>query len=416
MIGRSNALRMPVAAPRGTVYLTGLQWTIWWLLTRPRRQWSHGDMTLAKLADLTGSSRGRCWHALTRLRSLELVSWRAWPAMPLTEPPHRQRRTSPGCRGRLLVWIPPRAQAARTASLRAFRLGQNDSLSGTYGAYASARGAADAWRARRTGRRRDLAPRLDRPTPRRGPPRVVYGRCPVGHTVRLGRRSWIEGPEWRPSITATFIGTCRRCHALVSDGFELELPPEPGRGPSPAELADPATLERRRKLAAELLADPMTAPSLRERIRRDYVERPPDAPPWRPAAPESTGHLVRASPIWRAYLAQHGQAAVGGRRHPARGRAGPGRPGRVVDRGTGVARGASPRSDDQRVRPGAAPSRDRSARPGRLDGLTRSGTIPAAGRRRGGEATEPDPPGLDPGGDQGGGGADDESGPAEGQR
>lgn len=295
MTGRSNALRLPVRAPRGVVYLTGLQWTLWWILSRPRRSWTHGDLTLERLSQLTGSSRGRCWHALTRLRSLELVSWRAWPAMP-TEPDRRPRRFSPGCRGRLLVWIPAASRAARRGALGAIRHGAIDSVSGTYGAYASARGASVAWLARhpQPGRLRIWPPLERPPTPRRRPPRVVYGRCPVGHAVRLGRRTWIEGPPWAPSIAARFVGRCRRCDAVVVDGFELELPPPPPRGPSPAELADPAVLERRRRLAAELLADPSTSVALRERIRRDYLEPPgPDSDRYRPpASVERAGDVV----------------------------------------------------------------------------------------------------------------------------
>ncbi len=285
MTGRSNALRWSVNAPRGPVYLTGLQWSLWWLLSRPRRSWSHGDLTLTKLSTLTGSSRGRCWHALSRLRSLELVSWRAWPAMPL-DPERRPRRYSPGCRGRLLVWIPKAARDARLAGPPGGpRRTPIDSVSGPFGTYLAREGLEAAWRRRKSG----AGARPSRPSawpdypgdadtarrPRRGPPRVLYARCPSGHRLRAGRRSWIEGPSWAPSLSARFEGRCRLCAADVVELVTVTLPPPPPRGLSDAELTDPATLAGRIDSARRLLDDPSLHPAVREQLRRDYTDRPP---------------------------------------------------------------------------------------------------------------------------------------------
>lgn len=69
---------------------------------------------------------------------------------------------------------------------------------------------------------------------------------------------------------AEYRGRCRRCGAGVTESLELVviLPP---RGRSPAELRDSALFERRRYMAAELLADPSTDWATRERLERDYL-------------------------------------------------------------------------------------------------------------------------------------------------
>lgn len=273
---RSNALRWPAQAPRGRVYLTGLQWHLWWLLSRPRRTWTHGDVTLSKLSSLTGSSRGRCWHALTRLRSLELVSWRPWPEMELV-PERRPRRYSPGRRGRLLVWIPRAAQRARLSAAAGLRRPtSNDSVSGPFGAWIAREGLAAALR-RRLGSRRlgnlSTAGGFGA-RPWRGPPRVLYALCPAGHRLRIGRRSWALGPDWAPSIGVRFEGPCRTCGADVVEDVAVELAPPVPRGLSAAELADPALLAARIDSARRELARVALHPAVREQLRRDYVDRP----------------------------------------------------------------------------------------------------------------------------------------------
>lgn len=276
MTGRSNALRWPVQAPRGRVHLTGLQWQLWWLLSRPRRTWMHGDVTLARLSTLTGSSRGRCWHAMSRLRSLELVSWRAYPVMELV-PDRRPRRWSPGRRGRLLVWIPAPARRARLTAAAGLRGHTgNDSVSGPFGAYIAREGLTAALR-RRLGSRRLAELSTYGGTARRpwrGPPRVLYARCPAGHRLRIGRRSWGLGPDWAPSVTARFEGPCRRCGSTVVEEIRVELAPPLPRGLSAGELADPALLAARIDSARRLAAGELH-PAVRERLRRDYLERPP---------------------------------------------------------------------------------------------------------------------------------------------
>lgn len=306
-MAHSNALRWPVKAPRGTVYLTSLQWALWWYLRRPKST-RRGRVTLEQLSGITGSSRGRVWHALARLRSLELLGWRAWPAMPVDSERkwHGQlvkvRRQSPGCRGHLLVWIPTKTAHAFRDALASRQRTPIDSVSGSYGAYVSARGtrgAVDAWTQRRNPPA--ASDRRARDGPHRGrPPAVVYARCPAGHSTRLGRTSWIEGPPWDPYLEARFVGACRRCGAGVVESIELRLPAPPPRGPSAGELAEPELRDRRRAAALALLEDPSTPRVLVERIRRDYLEPPADL-----ARPDGSDQVRSGQPAperWRSPL------------------------------------------------------------------------------------------------------------------
>lgn len=285
----SNALRIPVEGPRGTVWLTSLQWTLWWYLRRPRRRTAR--LTLAHLEAVTGAGRGSCWRALTRLRSLELLGWRAIPTMELVAD-RRPRRYSPGCRAHLITWIPAPARRATSAALRRSTSGANDSVSSPYGTYLTRTRVETAWAA---GTRRQ-PPRFGRPAggltgPRRGPPHILYGRCPANHSIRLGRWSWRTGPAWAPFLAAEFRGACRPCSADVVERLELVLPPPAGRGSSPAELADGGLVDRRIALASTFV-DQRLHPAVGEQLRRDYLERDPAAPPWRPPTVSRVGSLL----------------------------------------------------------------------------------------------------------------------------
>ncbi len=276
--GRSSARRFPVASARGTVYLTGLQWELW----RQTTAWRHhhrGLITLTRLQVMTRSSRGRCWHALARLRQLGLIGFRAWPVMdPAGELVHaagtalgevRPRRPSPGCRGQLLVWQPRGARLAR--SLRWTDPAAIDSTSTPYGRYLSREGLSTA-AARQP--HRWCPPGTGgcgaRAGPRRGhaAPRALWSHCPVGHRVRLQRRSWTVAAAlltWRGE------GWCRRCRAGTVETIELPHPVL-ARPFSVSELVDPAVFERRRQAAAELIIARRLRADRADRYRVDYLE------------------------------------------------------------------------------------------------------------------------------------------------
>lgn len=198
-------------------------------------------------------------------------------------PGRRPRRFSPGCRGHLRHWIPRAARDAHRSTLRAWRSpGAIDSVSGPYGMFITREGVERDYVGRQPPRFRRAGASTG---PRRGPPHRLYARCPAGHWTGCGRWSWRAGPAWAPSLVAEWRGRCRRCGAEVSERVDLAMPPEPGRGPSPAELADPGLVATRSGSAAELLAAPGLHPALAEQLRRDYIERDPAAPPWRPPSP-----------------------------------------------------------------------------------------------------------------------------------
>lgn len=105
--------------------------------------------------------------------------------------------------------------------------------------------------------------------PRRGrPPRRLYASCPTGHRVRNGRWSWRPGSA---SFRAEYHGWCRRCRARIVDVFELRAPLPALRPRSPEELADRALLERRRAMAARLVASDLPW-AVRELARRQYLD------------------------------------------------------------------------------------------------------------------------------------------------
>lgn len=263
-----NALRWPVATPAGTRYLSSGQRAT---LTLVRLRLRRGPATLDELARLTGTgSRGRLWQRLDRLRSLGLIGFRAAsPGRIRATPCERHGATPDRCRhspgrghGRLLVWIP---RAAR-------RLGprprwRNDSVSTPFGGFLTREGLAAA--TTRGGGPPGSGGRGALAGPRRGPPRVLYGRCPAGHRCRLGRRS-LTGSEL--ALVAAFRGSCRRCGRRVAELVTIRWQPPAARPLSPAELEDPAVLEDRRRRAAELVADPATPWRLRVQLTRDYLE------------------------------------------------------------------------------------------------------------------------------------------------
>ena len=74
-------------------------------------------------------------------------------------------------------------------------------------------------------------------------------------------------------LRAEWSGICRRCgDRPVREVIELELVPVAPRALSPAELADPDLLERRRAAARAALRDPDLPRELREQLRRDYLD------------------------------------------------------------------------------------------------------------------------------------------------
>jgi DNA-binding transcriptional ArsR family regulator len=272
----SSRLIWPVASPwalvrRGTptAYLSSRQRT---LLIYLHGSMHKGPRTLEEIARVVGvTSRGQVSRELRRLRQLELVGVSA----------------RKGRNGRHYLWLNPAARRLRTG-LRRTRLPRgNDSASTPFGGFISRIGVESAWR---KGGGPPLAGRSRRGEgPRRGrePPRTLHARCPAGHRTTLGRRSWMAAPG---TLVATWTGICGRCQAPVRERVELTLPPPPPREPSPAELADPALLERRRAMAVAMLEDPATSPAVRERITRDYLEDPAGrTPPATSSTPSSGG-------------------------------------------------------------------------------------------------------------------------------
>lgn len=248
-----NALRWPV---RGRYLSTGQRATLTLchsLAARRRR------FTLAELAAWSGtSSRGRAHDRLARLRSLGLIGFRA----------------DRGRNGRIRVWIRPELRHGVSSAAYRGRPAVNDSLS-PYGGFLTPTRAAAEWSASRSRRRPPGSPGPSGLTgPRRGrrPPRVLWAKCPAGHTVTTGRRSWTERIR-PPSLHAVYLGRCRRCSAEVRESLELVVTLEP-RALSPAELADPALLARRQAAAAAIVADSGLSLAVRASLERDYLAPP----------------------------------------------------------------------------------------------------------------------------------------------
>jgi hypothetical protein len=267
-VSLSAALRYPVASPwklerqgQATAYLSARQAALLIFLQRRRalrRQW-----TLAELCRWTGiPSRGQAWHELRRLRQLDLIAY--------TKP----RR---GARGYHRFWI-PRKRWALALALRGRRLRRdNDSLS-TPSGFVSRIGVEQAERNRAAppGSRGPAA--LTGPRRGRPPPRVLYARCPAGHTVRPQRTSWRRGAS---SFHGEWQGFCGRCRQPIRETIDLVVELE-ARPLSAEELADPELRERRRRAALEALADPATPYAVREQLRRDYLAPPAPATDRRP--------------------------------------------------------------------------------------------------------------------------------------
>lgn len=253
----SNALRWPVSSPwklerhgAPTAYLTSRQRA---LLIYLGSSTKGGRRTLAQMAAVVGvTSRGQISRELRRLRQLDLIGY----------------KTRRGARGWHQLWM--HRKAARLRALRARRR-DNDSLS-TPAGFISRSGVENAELSRRRPPAR--AGPAARVGPRRGldPPRVLYARCPAGHQARLPRGPWIRA-SGGGLLRAEWNGICRQCgNRPIREVVELELAPIPGRALSADELADPDLLERRRRRAAELVADPATPFEVRERLRRDYLD------------------------------------------------------------------------------------------------------------------------------------------------
>lgn len=255
----SNALRWPVSSPwklerhgRPTAYLSSQQRAVLLYLGASRKG---GRRTLEQMTRVLGmTSRGQLSRELRRLRQLDLIGY----------------RTRKGALGWHQLWF--NRKAARLRALRRQR-GDNDSLS-TPAGFISRLGVENAAASRR--RPPSRAGAAARDGPRRGldPPRRIYARCPIGHQVVLPRGPWTRAPAGG-LLRAEWSGICRRCgDRPVREVVEISIEPVAARPLSPAELADPELLERRRRNALAAIADPSTPLRIVEQLRRDYIDRP----------------------------------------------------------------------------------------------------------------------------------------------
>lgn len=256
----SNALRWPVSSPwrlrrygSSTAYLSSRQRTLLLYLAGTGR--TRGRRTLEEMGRTLGvTSRGQVSRELRRLRQLELIGY----------------RTRKGRDGWHALWIT--RSAARLRPLRRAVRGTNDSLSTPFGGFISRSGVESAERSRR--HPPDGGLNAAAVGPRRGhdPPRVLYARCPAGHTARIPRGPWTRAVGGR-LLRAEWTGVCRRCgDRPIREVLELELLPLPQRPLSAAEQADPELLERRRAAARAAIADGSLPLEVRERLRRDYLD------------------------------------------------------------------------------------------------------------------------------------------------
>jgi hypothetical protein len=252
----SNALWIPALSPwaatrRGspTAYLSIRQHALmlWVNQHGIDRERTTGE-DIGRIIGVT--SRGQISREARRLRQLEILAYRA-------------RR---GPRGGYRFW-PARAALA----LRAKHLGRriprvNDSVSTPLGRFLSAEGLEIAWRRKRKPPGSRVRRALTGPHRGQSPPHQLYAKCPQGHDARLGARRFLEeGASW---LRGTWQGTCSRCRVTVERTVDLVATYEPAlpRGLSPAELADPELLERRRRIAAAFAADG-------ERLRIEVAEQ-----------------------------------------------------------------------------------------------------------------------------------------------
>jgi hypothetical protein len=264
----SNALRWPVSSPwklahhgTATAYLSsGQRAVLLYVGARSRRGTKLRLRTLEEMSSALGmTSRGQVSRELRRLRQLELIGY----------------RTRRGPRGWHRVWL--NRSAARLRVVRSGRRRDNDSLSTLPGRFISRQGVERA-----EARKRGHPPGAGEGAgvgPRRGhdPPRVLYARCPIGHTARLPGGPWTRARGGQ-LVRAEWSGVCRQCgDRPIREVIELEVVAPLPRPLSADELADPARLERRRRLALEAAADPSTPLHVREQIRRDYLDRDPES-------------------------------------------------------------------------------------------------------------------------------------------
>ncbi len=271
----SGAWRWPVSSPwqqgpwgdgTPTAYLSAWQRVVLLYLSRSTKK---GRRTLDQMTKVLGiSSRGQLSRELRRLRQLELIGY----------------ETRRGPHGWHRLWL--NRAAARMRGARHPRAGgtrTNDSPSTTFGGFLSLLGLERAERERRRPPAR--AGPAARVGPRKGhrPPRHLNATCPAGHRTTVTRRSSESAPDGQ-LLRAVFSGICRRCGGRpVSEIFEMAFVPEPRRPLSPAELADPELLERRRRQAASFLAEGLR---VEERTIRRYLDEP------LPVASERRGPLA----------------------------------------------------------------------------------------------------------------------------
>jgi hypothetical protein len=248
-----------VTVSPGTRWLSAEQRSLLWLVEHRIGRQVEWTTTLAALSEsLGGRSRGATWRQLARLRQLGRIAFRG----------------ERGRHGRLILWIPPAALAARRHGFRYPRRG-NDSPS-RLPRFVSAQGVRRAWgQAEGGGPPGAGATASDRlaydagarpPSGVRRPPRYLTARCPAGHRNTVGQRSWRRTIG---TVSAEWRGSCRRCRRPVSESIvlRLTLPPHP---PLPASIRDdPGRLDRLRAMAAAFDADGLAVPAA---VRRQYLD------------------------------------------------------------------------------------------------------------------------------------------------
>ena len=230
---------------------------------------------MCKALGLSVNQRGQVSEELWRLRQLNLIGF----------------ETRLGSKGFHRLWLD--RGSARARAVRQAQRAANDRTSTPFGGFITARGVEAAWRRRRRPPSRAGASARD--GPRRGtrPPQVINARCPVGHPTRLGRRSWMAAPDGF-LLRAEWTGVCRRCgDRPMREVVELEAVVAPPRELSPAELADPELLERRRRMAALYATE---GHRVDERTIRTYLDERPTSTSTSGPLANDVDRLIRRRP------------------------------------------------------------------------------------------------------------------------
>lgn len=193
--GRRARLIWPVTNRHGEqFYLSTGQRQLLMYLNGQLRRGRHA-FTVDHLAGVAGIDRSNVSRGLDRLAQLELIG----------------RRSSRGAMGRTIVW--PLRRHSRGA--RCFRA--NVATTYRYAGYLT----RDRWAA-------EVSAGVDRAVRRRSPPRMLYGRCAAGHSVRLVGHSLARWPSTNPEIARVlegrWVGRCRRDAEVVTVSDRLLVP------------------------------------------------------------------------------------------------------------------------------------------------------------------------------------------------